>query len=318
MLPALHGSHTLLLYYLPLGGVALGVVGILAESTRCARWFRAAPLLVPLLFTAAVFGIQPGWEQEFWPAAVILSLACGVSYLLRSPLAARGMRLAWTGLRRPRTHWGLLLAASVLFGGAWLYSEESSPAALGDLFDPLSAQLQNEGLHATDSARAHTDRGRPIPLYLPPAIDLDRANITKFEKPYLEAARERAIRMAPADPSHNCHGWTFAGGDYWVKGEDVEVILQDNGYRPVSSFQVNDVVVFRDGAGDVTHSGVIRSILPNGEFLIESKWGWAGRFVHTRGGPIYGERWTVYRSDRDGHRLRMSGDETHQTPPRAF
>ena len=45
-------------------------------------------------------------------------------------------------------------------------------------------------------------------------------------------------RVAPVDPACNCHGWVFTGGRFWVSGEDVPRILEDNGYRRVS-VQVN-------------------------------------------------------------------------------
>ena len=41
------------------------------------------------------------------------------------------------------------------------------------------------------------------------------------------------IARAKPDATHNCHGWLFTGGRYWVAGDQVEDILADNGYAQV-------------------------------------------------------------------------------------
>jgi hypothetical protein len=124
--------------------------------------------------------------------------------------------------------------------------------------------------------------------------------------------------MGPADVSFNCHGWTFAGGACWIFGGAVDVILEDNGYRAVSDPQANDLVVFRNSSNQVTHSGIVRTILPEGEFLMESKWGWAGRFLHTARYQVYGTKMTVYRSNRPGHHIHISTEPVETGPARVF
>ena len=45
---------------------------------------------------------------------------------------------------------------------------------------------------------------------------------------------DHVIRKLPASDDCNCHGWVFAGGHYWLEADDVECILSENGYQPVS------------------------------------------------------------------------------------
>jgi hypothetical protein len=110
------------------------------------------------------------------------------------------------------------------------------------------------------------------------------------------------IRTAPADPAYNCHGWIFGAGRYWILADAVPWILRDNGYRFVAKPKVGDVAIYR--AGLIVHSGLVRSVGPDGLVLIESKWGGISRFVHEpRVGKEYGGAPSYYRSKRSGHTL---------------
>ena len=112
----------------------------------------------------------------------------------------------------------------------------------------------------------------------------------------------RMIRMGPAADRCNCHGWVFTGGRYWLGAADVEHILADNGYRPVSDPHPGDVVIYRTG-GLITHTAVVRAAGGGGPVLIEGKWGWLGVFLHVPEGSWYGREYTYYRSPRPGHLL---------------
>lgn len=83
-----------------------------------------------------------------------------------------------------------------------------------------------------------------------------------------------------------CHGFTFGGktargGPYSVWGVSVPTILIDDGWRRVPSCVSSneDILVFYDDQGRVTHSGIIRSVSePGGRVdetasTLESKWG---------------------------------------------
>jgi hypothetical protein len=83
-----------------------------------------------------------------------------------------------------------------------------------------------------------------------------------------------------------CHGYTFGGktargGPYSVWGVSVPTILSDDGWQRVPSCVSSneDILVFYDDQGRVTHSGIIRSVSePGGRVdetasTLESKWG---------------------------------------------
>jgi hypothetical protein len=148
---------------------------------------------------------------------------------------------------------------------------------------------------------ATTDLGRTLNLRAP--VELRAVEeLSRAEGRLLGDARyiARVLRVAPASDVSNCHGWVFAGGKYWVGPEDVEQVLADNGYQPVSDPRRGDVVIYRDST-NISHTAVVYSVAPNQEVLVEGKWGWMGVFVHRAGDSPYGTRYTYYRSTRQGH-----------------
>ena len=199
----------------------------------------------------------------------------------------------------------------------WLYRADPGEFPHDNVLEFLTAELDPDALHPVESVQAYTDRGRPVTYFSMTAGHFSQENAAAIEKQVVDAAREKVIRLGPPDATHNCHGWTFAGGRYWIKGRDVDVILADNGYRAVTDPRADDLAVFRDGNGMVNHSAVVRNVLPGGELLLESKWGWGGRFVHTTTGHVYGSGVTYYRSDRGSHRVRTSADPPEADPQHA-
>ena len=91
--------------------------------------------------------------------------------------------------------------------------------------------------------------------------------------------------------------------------ERVERIRQENGYRVVKEAAVGDLAVYRDDRGVVRHTAVVWGVA-EGRVLLESKWGQAGRFVHTPElHPYSDDRCTYYRTGRGTHRLRGFDEE---------
>src|SRR5262245_16364274 len=116
MLQALHGSYPLLFYCLPVGGVALAVVGLLVESVRSVRWLRFLPLLVLPILALAVVGLDLGEPAGSWPAVGLLALVCGLCYGVRAPVLSRGVSAAWATVGNARFQWTCLLVASISSG----------------------------------------------------------------------------------------------------------------------------------------------------------------------------------------------------------
>jgi hypothetical protein len=306
MLQALHGSYPLFFYCLPVGGVALAVVGLLADSVRGSRWLRFSPAIVFPILALAVVAFDLDMVPGSWLALQVLAAVCGAGYVARAPIVSRGLALACAAARNARVQWSMLLVASIISGVLWLYRDNPDVFPMDDMVDAFNANADPATFELVISKRAYSDRGRAIALRVHPPMEMTTERIAAIEQPILASAHEQVIRMSPPDPSYNCHGWTFAGGTCWIFGGDVDVILEDNGYRAVSEPQADDLVVFRNSASQVTHSGIVRTILAEGEFLMESKWGWAGRFLHTARGRVYGNKMTFYRSNRQGHHIHIS------------
>lgn len=121
----------------------------------------------------------------------------------------------------------------------------------------------------------------------------------------------RVLRLGPAQPGCNCHGWVFTGGRYVLGSSDVEMILQGNGYSEVRVPRPGDLVIYRDSAGVLMHSGVVQSRIGD-RVLVESVWVNLGRYLHpVEAYSFYKARWTYYRSLRPGHLLQGIEPDDH-------
>ncbi|MCE9526262.1 MAG: hypothetical protein K8R36_09440 [Planctomycetales bacterium] len=139
---------------------------------------------------------------------------------------------------------------------------------------------------------AVTDRGREVELYR--WVD-DGYNNQSAQSSQAGLDNNRA----------NCHGWVFTGGEYLLSRDGVERILEDNGYQPCKSPKPGDLIVYRNGDGEILHSGLVKASLFGG-ILIESKWGVGGRFVHGPEMQPYGTCYSYYRSSRRGHTVAIN------------
>jgi hypothetical protein len=168
---------------------------------------------------------------------------------------------------------------------------------------------------------ARTDQDRRIPLFV--AREAPRSPFAWEEEglgalrvPWVSETEETGLlkqraylpvvsRTAPSDPGYNSHGWVFAEGRGHLRGESVEAILRDNGYRQVEKPESKDLIVFRSDQGQILHTGIVNAV---GEHvLIESKWGTGGRFRYKPDEQPFGKRYAFYRSERQqerGHTLR--------------
>ena len=297
------------LVLLVLGGILLGTTGLLAGRGRAwprRVWLGSAIGLLALGGAAAVAG-QP---KELWfPPAVGGAGVFGLLVLQHSWTkwaAERSFRFAG----QPWFQGSLLLVAGPL-GAVWYVERLIAP----DFDDStvLATGVEDWGdknqLVAVDPTPGRTDRGRHVKLevHASPAEGVpperEASELAKLQQWGLSA---RLIRTAPADDRYNCHGWTFTGGRYWIRAPgEVQKILDDNGYRPVVQPRAGDVAVYREPDGQIIHTGVVRGVGSDGVALVESKWGFLGRFIHTPDGSCYKVPCTFYRTDRPGgHTLR--------------
>lgn len=282
-------------------GALLGLFGLLSRRPRALGW-----RILGLVFGGAAAGcavVAAMLGQPFWSWAPLLGLGL-VSAFGNAPrfavLSRAGATLAnLLGSRRLQA--GVLLAGAPLVALWWvsnLFPEEP------DALPAISVQaLDRSQMQEVTTASAFTDLGRPIKLYrMPPDSAETDSALREGESGIIRDRVARLLRTAPPDTTHNCHGWVFAGGHFWVKGESVDMILQDNGYQPVTEPQSQDVVVYRSPAGEVLHTGLVRSA-DRGVILVEGKWGGLGRYVHLVEDQTYGLNYTFHRGVRQGHVL---------------
>jgi hypothetical protein len=207
---------------------------------------------------------------------------------------------------------GLMAVATALIGLglgsplAWSYCLNRQTSD----FDPSSALSQIGDAHGSRASLvALTDRGRVIPLSeFHAAIDVE-AWAEAEDRRYAEMGDPyHFIRLAPPNPICNCHGWVFADGQFWIDGNDVKNILDDNGYYEVTAPVAGDIIVYHAG-DEVLHSGIVRYVAEDGEILIESKWGMNSRILHTPEDQPHWQQWRFYHTARSGgHCLNLADD----------
>lgn len=285
-------------------GCAVGLLCLVALSGRVSRAWRYACLLAfsltglagacglldrPLLLWLPALGIAGG--------ALVIQ-AC--SFLDLSGAVLGCIQL----LRSPRAQLVSLLTVAPLALSALLL-----PPSRSDVPIHSSAQLLADTSVPNPSVirlfQAQTDRGSPI------FLALASPNIAA---PDLKAIADRFIRdngpentlvnVSPADCACNCHGWIFGAGRFWIMGEEVETILQENGYGEVMVPRVDDLIVYRGERGQITHTALVRTVTTDGLILLESKWGQMGRYIHKPEDPRFPSTFTYHRSSRKGHRLK--------------
>ena len=69
----------------------------------------------------------------------------------------------------------------------------------------------------------------------------------------------------------NCHGYTFAGGKFWI--DDAQTIIEHDGYQEVSIPQQGDVVVYYDRHGTAVHSATIIKVEERKNWFLQLCWG---------------------------------------------
>jgi hypothetical protein len=157
-----------------------------------------------------------------------------------------------------------------------------------------------------ESVWGWTDRRTPIRLYRAEAPrTAEELRELEFEVLSSQRRQGRVLRRHDADDASNCFGWIFGEGRYWLDNDQVEIILNENGYGLVATAMPGDLAVYRDDQQRIHHTAVVRAICDDGTILVEGKWGWMGVYLHRLTDSLYGENVSLYRSERRGHALRV-------------
>lgn len=86
----------------------------------------------------------------------------------------------------------------------------------------------------------------------------------------------------PPSTTYDCHGKTFDGTASWINNDQVNQILEDNGYEanPDGGARLGDIVVYHHN-GNVTHSGIVTGVDSDGNVTeVCSKWGSGFEYRH--------------------------------------
>lgn len=121
--------------------------------------------------------------------------------------------------------------------------------------------------------------------------------------------QERFPQIEPRSSSgrYNCMGMVFAARRTAIDIDQLDMILRDDEYRPVSSLDLakeGDVVVYGQGPGIRRHVGIVlrtENVFGNKFVYILSQWGYDGEYIHRQDEvpEMYGrimEIWTDRRS----------------------
>jgi hypothetical protein len=284
-------------------GSALGLFGLLFRSRR---WSAVGPAVCAAAL-AAMLAVA-GLPRSFWLGPLFMACMCGAFAVLRTVWPGRVASCILALAKQSKLQWAALLVVSPVVALGWQWVTQPVFEV-----DDLSSQ-QRPPFISPDSRRiasptVATDQGRVIPLFVPAVVnaesDLLAGDASIFARMDFGS---RAIRIAPASDSSNCHGWVFTGGRYLIQGSDVETILADNNYLPATEPQPGDLILYRDSDGVIVHIGIVLTTGPNQPVLIESKWGQAGLYVHLPDAAPYATRnYSFYRSHRTGHILHGVG-----------
>ena len=309
-------SRLILLALIGLGGCSLGLLAVILYSSRRPRKVYVG-LLATLISGLGIFSAYAAWCRQptlVWAAPLLLIGAFFALWLvLTHPIIDRG--LAYLPIIKPRLIrsfvWALFMVGSLALGLRESISEaDDDPDGLEavSLLERTYATAQPPTLEAIAPSIARTDKGREIKLYkhANPETLPDDAEIMKRQKKLLAsmALSEHVIALGLSTQGTNCFGVVFAGGRYWLKGEDVPAILQDNNYYKVRRPLPNDVAIYYRADGSVEHAGTVRFSEPKGLIIVSSKWGRFGRFLHRHDLTLYTDvNCTFYRSERKGHAL---------------
>ena len=299
-------TDILLCLALGCGALVVGIFGLLVKRRRIRNVGWVVPLIPSILLAFPAMGLATGEARSALLPLVLLSSFFGALAVARTPVVG-AFSLQGMGLLRHTWVSSACLAGLGLGTIGWQVHSLDRDSALEMESDEINLPgAVPQGLEPIPGWVARTDKGRAVPMMRmlgAPTLDAEE------QAAYIHSRGldVRVIQTAPGDTSYNCHGWVFAGGKAWIASASVDEILEDNGYHTVSRPGVGDLVVFRDADGKVSHSALVRAATEDGGILVESKWGFTGRYVHSLEHHAYrADQATFYHTTRGGHGLHES------------
>lgn len=271
----------LLGFSLGLCALVVGAVSLLVWRVRPRTIGWILPLTLSVLLAGPALGLALSASTHFSSLAVgLLSGFFALLALARISIIASGFGVASGFLRQgwvPSTSLALLGLGLISWQVFALERELVRELASGDT---MLWHSTPPGFEPIPGKFVETDKGRRLQLMRLDQVQEadDGEEVTYIRSLGLD---HQIIQTGSRDESYNCHGWVFADSKGWILGESVDSILEDNQYHTISKPQLGDVVLFRNSVRKVTHSSIVRAVLDDGTILIESKWGFLGRYIHT-------------------------------------
>ncbi|MCS6975841.1 MAG: hypothetical protein NZM31_02370 [Gemmatales bacterium] len=271
--------------------LTLGVTGVIwprlwqMSRTSSAAWVLVLVALLLVAHETASAVTENAGVLVLLGAQLVILLGIGAAYQ-RSQ-------------NSPAFQTGALTALTFLAGGANLlllaFQLEEPPSPVDRKHYELIPVRERIFDLGTAAGEVQTDRGTPISLYsCDEPMDWLAGEAANVEAEFLN----KVIRVEPANSRYNCHGWTFTGGRYHIRGSDAWRILQENGYYEVSDPQPGDVIAYWTHDQTLTHTGIVKFTDGQGLVVIESKWDLMGRYLHAPEVQPYSDRYTYLRTDR--------------------
>ncbi len=225
-----------------------------------------------------------------------IALVTIVAWLAKSQSKIVGS--AWE-VRRHAFTWGLI-ALSIGMAG-WSYHRfhirNFNYLKFGFLL-PVPGTIEPEM-----ESVGRTDSGRPIKLYRFATDDSEFSEYAATSENRFGVYCNAVIPREAADKNANCHGWVFTGGKFLLRGDQIDMILQDNQYEQIMEPLPGDIVIYRDELGGIRHTGLVQAVLMDGTIITESKWGIDSRFLHRPEDQPYSKGFCYYRTSRPGHQI---------------
>jgi hypothetical protein len=278
-------------------GPATGVVA----SVR----FWAATLLalgvLPALDLGETLGTRFVDDGKFVVQAVLLLAGSGLGTLvLRRAIPSTSVG-RWSSKLRSGVGLVVLGMPTLLWASHRVFTVEGEVFCEDSAYDLPTPAAEN--LREVADAHLQTDRGTRIPVFRLIGEEASRNVFLDLLERHAPKHAGSAILKSRPETHSNCHGWVFMEGQFVIRGESVDRILEENEYQPVDAPETGDLIVYRDVGGAVLHTGVVKATGRDGFSLIESKWGFFGNYLHEPQQQTYSQAFAFYRSPRRGHRL---------------
>ncbi len=257
-----------------------------------------AALAIGLIATSIV-----PWKHALISACISMVTVVAVDRLESKRLAATVAAIGRFA-RRPTGQSTVLtaLGAIAMIAAVVHLTRVEDATAERDMAWMLEASTNPDLVTAPNAAT--TDEGNLVTLRQPvaPRLENELDSIETHSFAHLFRGRQ-LTRVSPCDDASNCHGWVFTGGEYWIAAKDVERILAENHYLPISDPLSGDLVIYRNGSS-IAHTALVQAALPNEPIVVVGKWGWMGVFRHRVDDCGFGAEHVFYRSHRKGHLLK--------------